>query len=80
MPDSDSDYNSMVLSDTETDDTEMSSSDEEEEELFEMTEQDWQELYEVIDILIYDIIQENISQISNANIYKEIAGSIFDII
>ena len=33
MPDSDSDYNSMVLSDTETDDTEMSSSDEEEEEL-----------------------------------------------
>ena len=62
MPDSDSDYNSMVFSDTETDDTEMSSSDEEEEELFEMTEQDWQELYEVIDILIYDIIQEIFSQ------------------
>ena len=62
MPDSDSDYNSMVLSDTETDDTEMSSSDEEEEELFEMTEQDWQEVYEVIDILIYDIIQEIFSQ------------------
>jgi len=79
MQDSDSDYNSLLLSDTETDNSTITSSDDE-EEMFEMTECDWQDLYEVIDELIYDTIRENIAQISNANIYKEITDSIFDII
>jgi putative phage-type endonuclease len=81
MHDSDSDYNSQVVSDTETDESINSSiEDEDEDEAFEMTEQDWQDLYEVIDELIYDIIRENLTQLSNVNIYKDIAASIFDII
>ena len=45
-----------------------------------MTEDDWIDLYETIDDLIVDIINDNIIRISNSNVYKEIADGVMEIL
>lgn len=52
----------------------------EEGKVMELTEKDWIELYESIDILIYDVIEENIGSLFNPKLYKSITDHILDII
>ena len=45
-----------------------------------MTEQDWVDIYESIDILIVDMIEDNIVRISNSSMYKDIADGVMEIL
>lgn len=46
----------------------------------EITEDDWLDLYETIDDLIVDMIEDNIIRISNTNVYKEINDGVMEIL
>jgi putative phage-type endonuclease len=75
MENSDSDYQCSAVSDTESE-----SSIESIYEIDVLTEEDWLNLYEMIDELVVELLTENVLKISNANIYKDISTEIMNIL
>ena len=75
MDNSDSDYQYSIVSDTESESTIDSIY-----LLYELTEDDWLDLYETIDELVVELLTENVLRISNANIYKDISTEIMNIL
>lgn len=75
MDNSDSDYQCSIVSDTESESTIDSIY-----LLYELTEDDWLDLYETIDELVVELLTDNVLRISNANIYKDISTEIMNIL
>ncbi len=75
MNNSDSDYISVVSSDTDSVssiETDIISGD--------FTEEDWLEIYELADELVVELLRENVIKISNANIFKDISTEVMNIL